>query len=206
MLKRVASSPPNYRHRARSARPTVFFHFTCAIFGNAARFPRVFPSSPARIAAMSSVIMQVYKVGDVVNGILTLLDDPDLYIGEIVGILLNPKGVANPQPDSAWTLEITIKKEFAGDPKNVRPPLRLQLAPFISVSDSLQEPLFLPDRQLVFYRNQLFIADSPPKTANERSEIIAEVEKRVRGETSEPTEPMPRPPGVPKGYARLWVH
>lgn len=155
---------------------------------------------------MSSVIMQVYKVGDVVNGILTLLDDPDLYIGEIVGILLNPKGVANPQPDSAWTLEITIKKEFAGDPKNVRPPLRLQLAPFISVSDSLQEPLFLPDRQLVFYRNQLFIADSPPKTANERSEIIAEVEKRVRGETSEPTEPMPRPPGVPKGYARLWVH
>jgi hypothetical protein len=148
------------------------------------------------IALMSSVIMQVYKVADIVNGILTLPDDVD-YKGEIAGILLSLNGVANPQSDSAWTLEIPIENNT---------PIRLHLPPFVSVSDSLQEPLFLPDRQFVFFRSQLFIAESPPKTVNECSEIIAEVEKRVRGETLEPREPMPRPPGVPKGYARLWVH
>ena len=144
--------------------------------------------------------MEVYKIGDVADGILRLRKNVP-YLGEVAGVLCSfGDGVAKARPDSAWKLEIQIDEDTA-HPRAIL----LQLPPLISVSDSLQEPLFLPEPQFVFFRDQLFMAESPPENPNERDEIVVEVKKRVRGETSEPNHPMPLPPHVPQGYIRLWV-
>jgi len=140
--------------------------------------------------------MQVYRVGNIANGTLRFCDDV-VYASEIAGILCGLDGVSDGRSDAAWTLEI---------PAENRLPIRLKLPPLISTSASLEEPLFLPDRQLIYFHDHLFVADRPPRTAEECREIVVEIKKRVRGETSEPKKAMSRPPRVPKDYVELWIH
>ena len=138
--------------------------------------------------------MEVYKVGEVDNRILRFLNTFP-FQGEIVAIL-TALDVPKARPDSAWTLELSLDDVRA---------LILKLPPWIIGSPSPKDPIFLPNRQLVFCRSQLFIAESPPKTPAQCDEIVKEVHKRILGETSEPARPMPIPPGIPQDYVPLWV-
>jgi Cdc6-like AAA superfamily ATPase len=142
------------------------------------------------------VIMQVYKVGDIVNGSVKLSEGFE-YRNDIIAMLTATEAVANPRSDSAWQLDVPI---------NGRPPVRLGLPPLLSISDSLDEPVFVANRWLIFYRNQLFVPEHRPKSESERDEVITEVKKRVRGETPEPADPMEHPPSVPEDYLLFWIH
>jgi Cdc6-like AAA superfamily ATPase len=140
--------------------------------------------------------MQVYKVGEIVNGVVVFSERFE-YGGDIIAMLLATEAVANPRSDSAWQLDVPI---------NGRPPIRLGLPPLLSISDSLDEPVLVANRWLVFYRNQLFVPEHRPKSESERDEVIIEVKKRVRGETPEPADPMEHPPSVPENHLRFWIH
>ncbi len=139
--------------------------------------------------------MEIYKVGDLDNGIFRFTETFP-YVGEVAGILAD-FDVPKARVDSSWTLEIPLDGERV---------LKLKLPAWITSSDSVKDPIFLPNRQLVLFRNQLFIAGSPPKNPDECDEIVSEVQKRIRGETSEPNRRMPLPPGIPEDYVALWVH
>jgi Cdc6-like AAA superfamily ATPase len=141
--------------------------------------------------------MKVYKIADLVDGVLKFRDDFP-YFKEVVEMLRDFPPAADVPPGTAWKSPGTTW-EIAGK-------FGYTVWRSVSVSDAVQEPVSFPVRQLVFYRNQLFVAENLPKTAGECSEIAIEVKKRVHGETSEPTKPMRDPPGVPEGYVRLWVN
>lgn len=141
--------------------------------------------------------MKVYKIADLVDGVMKFRDDFPYFI-EVAEMLKDFSPAADVPPGTAWKSPGTTW-ELAGK-------LGYTVWRSVSASDAVQEPFFFPVRQLVFYRNQLFIAENLPKTAGECSEVAIEVKKRVQGETSEPTKPMRDPPGVPEGYVRLWVN
>ena len=146
--------------------------------------------------------MQVFKAADIINGSIRFCGDESrpgwlhMASGEILRILTRFDSVVNPRLGAAWTAEIPVE--------NRPTPLRIELPRFISASDSLEEPLFLPDRQFVFYRNQLSIAENPPENAAECHEIIKEVKKTVVRQTSKPDQ-ITQPPGIPRTNVRVWV-
>src|ERR1700694_3874062 len=137
--------------------------------------------------------MKVYKIADLVGGIVKFRDDFP-YRNDVIAILRDFPRAANVPPELTWKIATGVRE------------LYVDVQPSVSASDALQEPIFFPVRQLVLYRNQLFIAENLPKTGDECSEVMIEVKKRADAETAEPAKPMSHPPGVPKGYVQLWVH
>jgi len=61
----------------------------------------------------------------------------------------------------------------------------LDLPQFLSVNDSLDNPLFLANNRLVFYRDRLFISDRVPKSAAEDDEIILRTKKLIYDEQAD---------------------
>ena len=118
--------------------------------------------------------MQVYKVADIVDGVMRFCClESGVAEGELAGILANVESVPNPRPDAGWVLEITIDQ--GADARE----LRLQLPRMIRASDSLDEPVFIADRRLVFFRDRLFMSERPPTSTKECDDVIFEVKKAV---------------------------
>src|SRR5438128_4624256 len=121
--------------------------------------------------------MEVYKVADIVSlpreerqsdGASSAVHITEKERAREVSLLLTTlEAVDSPRPDSAWAMDIVI------DEGPHERSLRLQLAPLISRSDPIAEPIFLANRQLVFFRNRLFMPKPPPSSSKECDEVIA---------------------------------
>jgi len=123
--------------------------------------------------------MKVYKVADIVNNEVAFCAARGFRPGDVAAILTNLKPVKEPRLDSAWKFEIEI---------GIGPAARLvmlDLPPLLSVTDSLESPLFLGDNRLVFYRDRLFMSERVPKSAAEREEIILRTKKLVYDEQAD---------------------
>ena len=119
--------------------------------------------------------MKVYKVADIVSGEVTYFDQRKFRVGEVTAVLTNLKPAQEPRPDSMWKLELAIGEQV----------VHLALPPLISISDSLDSPLFLGDYRLVFFRDRLFMPERSPKSAEEREEIVLRVKKAVYDEEAD---------------------
>src|SRR6266542_43457 len=125
--------------------------------------------------------MEVYKVADVVSlpreerqpdGASSVVHITEKERAREVSLLLTTlEAVDSPRPDSAWAMDIVIDE---GPHERL---LRLQLPPLISRSDSIAEPIFLANRQLLFFQNRLFMPKPPPSSSKECDEVIATVKK-----------------------------
>ena len=125
--------------------------------------------------------MEVYKVADIVSlpreerqsdGASSVVHITEKERAREVSLLLTTLEAAeSPRPDSAWAMDIVI------DEGPQERSLRLQLPPLISRSDSIAEPIFLANRQLVFFQNCLFMPKPPPSNSKEFDEVIATVKK-----------------------------
>lgn len=120
--------------------------------------------------------MKVYKVADIVNGEVACCAARGYKPGDVFAILTNLEPAKNPRHDADWKMELEIGKGRA------RRLVMLNLPPFLSVSHSLDSPLFLGDSKLVFFRDRLFITERVPKSAAEREEIVLRVKKIVYDE------------------------
>ncbi len=123
--------------------------------------------------------MKVYKVADIVNNEVVFCAARGIKPGDIAKILTNLEAVNEPRLDSAWKMEIII-----GSGTSARS-IILDLHPLLSVTDSLDNPLFLADNRLVFYRDQLFMPEHVPKNAAEREEIVLRTKKLVYDEQAD---------------------
>jgi len=123
--------------------------------------------------------MKVYKVADIVNNEVAFCAARGYRPGDLAKILTNLDAVNEPRLDSAWKMEITI-----GSGTSARS-IMLDLHPLLSVTDSLDSPLFLANNQLVFYRDRLFMPERVPKSAVEREEIVLRTKKLVYDEQAD---------------------
>jgi hypothetical protein len=122
--------------------------------------------------------VKVYKVADIINNEVVLcVNGP--RAGDVTALLTSMESVANPKPNSAWKLEITI----SDGSRTVNHLLDLRSQ--ISETDSLQEPLFLAKEQLIFFRDRLFMPDRVPKSDAEREEIVLRTKKLVYDEAAD---------------------
>ena len=125
-------------------------------------------------------MLKVYKVADIVDGeVLLCGPNQGPRRADILAFLTNLKAAANPRSATNWQIEMTIG---VGSSKRM---VRLDLPPVLSVNDSMETPLFLGDGRVVFYRDQLFAPQRPPKTTAEREEIILRIRKFVYDEQAE---------------------
>src|SRR6266567_4793343 len=120
--------------------------------------------------------MQVYKVADIVDGTIKLCDPVagGPTQGQVLAAIMSrTESVPNPHPDARfqWAAEITIDEG-----PNARL-LRLNLPILISASDSLDEPVFIADRQLVFFRDRVFMPERAAMSTKECDDVIFEVKK-----------------------------
>jgi hypothetical protein len=116
------------------------------------------------------------SLGRIATGEL-VFTDYERDAGKVAGILTSLEAVKNPRPDADWCFNIVIDQG-----PNART-LKLNLPPLISVSDSLEDPLFLgADRRLVFFRNRLFMTERPPTSTKECDDVISGVKKAVSEE------------------------
>lgn len=123
--------------------------------------------------------MKVYKVADVVNNEVAFCAARGYKPVDLAKILTNLEPVNEPRLDSAWKMEIKI-----GSGASERS-IMLELHPLLSVTDSLDSPLFLADNRLVFYRDQLFMPERVPKNAAECEEIVLRTKKFVYDEQAD---------------------
>ncbi len=80
---------------------------------------------------------------------------------------------SDPRPEFEWTFEIVVGKGPAE--RRAQLPLPSQ----ISTTDSLDRPKFLGDGNLIYFREQLFMSERPPKSDADREEIALRVKKAV---------------------------
>src|SRR5688572_4027501 len=122
--------------------------------------------------------MKVYKVADIIgNEVVACING--LKRGELTELLIKLESVTDPRPNSAWKLEITISSGPVSR-KHL-----LDLRSQISATDSLENPLFIAQDRLVFFRDRLFLPERAPKTDLEREEIMLRTKKLVYDETAE---------------------
>lgn len=117
--------------------------------------------------------MKVFKVADIVGGEITFSGQGKSRAGDVAVILTNIEPAKEPNVDFTWKMEIEIRK---GPETRF---IHLDLPHVISMSDSLDTPLFIGNYKLVFFRDQLFMSERVPKTPTEREEIALRVKKAV---------------------------
>ncbi|MFH1036064.1 MAG: HNH endonuclease [Pseudomonadota bacterium] len=116
--------------------------------------------------------IKVHKVADIVDSMIIFCHrSKGFRPGDVAAILTNCQPVDNPKPGFQWQIELEIK--IKGVLKNVK----LELASVISVSDSLDSPVFIGNGQLIFYQNQLFMAEREPRNGLDQEEIFLRVKK-----------------------------
>jgi HNH endonuclease len=123
--------------------------------------------------------MKVYKIADIVEGEVTLTEKGKSRPMNFGNILTNLAPAENPNLDFIWKLEMEIGR---GPGARL---IQIDLPPLISMTDLLEQPLFIAKFQLVFFRNRLFMPERPPKSATDSEEIILRVRKAVYDEDAE---------------------
>lgn len=117
--------------------------------------------------------MRIFKVADIVDGEITFSGQGKSRAPEVVAILTNIEPAKEPNVDITWKVGIGVGKGAAARS------VQLDLPHCVSTSDSLDTPLFIGNCSLVFFRDQLFMPERPPKNAPEREEIVLRVKKAV---------------------------
>ena len=84
----------------------------------------------------------------------------------VASILTNVEQTKEPNLDIIWKVELEIGKGTAARS------VQLDLPPAISTSESLDSPLLIANGRLVFFRDQLFMPERPPKNGAEHEEIV----------------------------------
>jgi len=123
--------------------------------------------------------MKVYKIADIINGEVVFCSARGWRPVDLAAILTDLKPVNEPRPDSVWQMEIDVGR---GPTARL---VMLDLPQFLSVNDSLDNPLFLANNRLVFYRDRLFISERVPKSAAEDDEIILRTKKLIYDEQAD---------------------
>ena len=123
--------------------------------------------------------MKVFKVADIVDGEITFSGHGKSRSPEVAAILTNIEPAREPNADFTWTVRIEIGQGAAARS------VLLDLPHVISVSDSVDTPLFIGNCRLVFFRDQLFMPERAPKNATEREEIVLRVKKAVYDEQTD---------------------
>lgn len=123
--------------------------------------------------------MKVYKVADIINNEVVFCAARHYKPGAVEAILTNLKSVNEPRPNSEWRMGIEIGK---GSKARL---MMLELNPLISIYDSLDDPLFVADNRLVFYRDRLFMPERAPKSIEEREEIVLRTKKLIYDEQAD---------------------
>jgi hypothetical protein len=116
--------------------------------------------------------IRVTKVADIVEGEVIISDLKKYKYGDIVAILTNLEPVPFSQGERVeWTLDLILVK----DGKEHHFPL--PLPPVIYKSESLDNPKFLGDGRLIYFRDRLYMSERPPKNDSDREEITLRVKK-----------------------------
>ena len=123
--------------------------------------------------------MKIYKVADIVEGEIALTERGKSRSPHPAAVLTNLEPVENPNSDFIWVLELEVGEGASA--RNVK----LDLPPLISNSDSLDQPIFIGNSPLVFFRNRLFMSERLPKNEAEREEVVLRTKKAVYGEEAE---------------------
>ncbi len=122
--------------------------------------------------------MVVYKVGDIVDGAVTLRPAGPFKVSDTAAILTNLPASTEPCPGPDLHLPVVIGKgEFARV-------VDIPLQPFVGVCDQ-NEPVCIADERLVIFRGRLFAPEWTPRNAAEREEVILRVKKAVYSEAAE---------------------
>ena len=118
--------------------------------------------------------IKVYKVADVLENVITCPQQLKIFRpGDVAAILTNCGPADNPNLDLQWYMELVI-----GKGTNART-VKIELAPIISMSDSLDNPFPIGNGQLTFFRNQFFMAERAPRNDLDREEIVLRVKKFI---------------------------
>ena len=123
--------------------------------------------------------MKIYKIADIIEDEIMLTEKGKSKSLNVLAILTNLNSVESPHPDFSWKVEIQLGKGAS------MKKLKLTLPCVISTVDSLDEPLFIQEFPVVFFRNRLFMSERAPKSAAEREEIVLRIKKSIYDEEAE---------------------
>lgn len=124
--------------------------------------------------------IKVYKVAEIVQRrVMPCYNRKNFRPGDLAAILTNLEPVESTGLEGDWKLDIEI-----GVGQAMRRIL-VDLPPLISRFDSLDNPVFIGEDKLVYFRDRLFMPERIPMTSLEREEIILRVKKAVYVEQSE---------------------
>lgn len=124
--------------------------------------------------------IRIYKVAEIVEGIVFYRDNPKFSEFDVGSVLTNLQPVADPIPGSDWKYDILL----GGGPAARK--MQIDLPQLLSRSYSPSVPAFLSDRAaIVYFRDRLFMPERPPANVSEREEVILRVKKAVYEEAAE---------------------
>jgi hypothetical protein len=123
--------------------------------------------------------MKVYKIADVVNNEIVFCATRGWKLRDAMAILAKCKPVDQPRPGFDWRVVLTV------DPGPREKLVEFKLPPLLSVNDSLDNPLFIANDRLVFYRDRLVMPERAPKSDAEREEVTLRTKKVVYDEQAD---------------------
>lgn len=138
--------------------------------------------------------IRVYKVADIVDGIVVPRDNRKINLSDVTAMLTNFEPPAEPFPGSAWKFDLLIGAGPAA--RNVRfdlpaflPKSYRQDTPFIHPdAGRVNDPILgqvRPPVGLAYFRDRLFLPERPPLNELEREEVILRVKKITYEEDAE---------------------
>ena len=96
-----------------------------------------------------------------------------------MAILAQCKPVNQPRPGFDWKVEFTVDSGLH------EKSIEFKVPPLISISDSLDSPLFIANDRLVLYRDRLVMPERAPRSDAEREEIMLRTKKLVYDEQAD---------------------
>jgi hypothetical protein len=115
--------------------------------------------------------LRVTKIADIVES--ELLPAAKRATDNLLRVLMNVPGAADPNTEIQWRIRVSIGEGAAARE------ITIDLPHLISRSDCIDQPLLLADGTIVYFRDQLYLAERRPKNAAEREEIVLRVKKAV---------------------------
>jgi HNH endonuclease len=130
------------------------------------------------------VPIRVYKVADILAGEVMFCGTRRFREGDLAAILTNMSPPADPIPESAWKLNLTIG-EGAGAHD-----IKYPLPPLLSRSSySEATPTFIDNENrfthLVYFRDRLFMSERRAIRDSERVEVVLRIKKAIYDEEAE---------------------
>jgi hypothetical protein len=126
--------------------------------------------------------IRVYKIADIIDRVVVFSGIRRFKQGDLAAILTNLEVPSDPNPDSAWQLEIIIGEGV----RERRVPI--DLPPILSNSYTGDAPIFLPESRptpLAYFRERLFMSERPPLRDAERDEVELRIKKVIYEEEAE---------------------